>query len=66
MDIDADVILNGVPDRDVGLQIFEELIAVAGGKKTKSEAQGLGEEEFVPLLFTTRPASTAALRSSTR
>ena len=48
MDIDAGVILNGVPVRDVGLQIFEELIAVAGGKKTKSEAQGLGEQEFAP------------------
>jgi altronate hydrolase len=48
MDIDAGVIMNGVPVRDVGLQIFEELIAVAGGKKTKSEAQGLGEQEFAP------------------
>jgi altronate hydrolase len=48
MDIDAGVILNGVPVRDVGLQIFEELIAVAGGKQTKSEAQGLGEQEFAP------------------
>jgi altronate hydrolase len=42
------VILNGVLVRDVGLQIFEELIAVAGGKKTKSEAQSLGEQEFAP------------------
>jgi hypothetical protein len=48
MDIDAGVILNGVPVRDVGVQIFEELFAVAGGKKTKSEAQGLGEQEFAP------------------
>ena len=51
MDIDAGVILNGVPIEDVGLQIFEELIAVAGGKKTKSEAQGLGEAEFAPWLL---------------
>jgi altronate hydrolase len=48
MDIDAGVILNGVPIPDVGAQIFEELIAAAGGKKTKSEAQGLGEAEFAP------------------
>jgi altronate hydrolase len=48
MDLDAGVILNGVPIETVGLQIFEELIAVAGGKKTKSEAQGLGDHEFAP------------------
>jgi altronate hydrolase len=48
MDLDAGVILDGVPVRDVGLQIFEELIAVAGGKRTKSEQQGLGDETFAP------------------
>jgi altronate hydrolase len=48
MDLDAGVILNGVSIEDVGMQIFEELIAVAGGKKTKSEAQGLGDHEFAP------------------
>jgi altronate hydrolase len=51
MDIDAGVILNGVSIRDVGLQIFEELIAVAGGKRTKSEAQGLGDETFAPWML---------------
>lgn len=51
MDIDAGVILNGVSIADVGHQIFEELIAVAGGKKTKSEAQGLGETEFAPWML---------------
>lgn len=48
MDVDAGVILNGVPVAEVGRQIFEELIAVAGGKKTKSEAQGLGDNTFTP------------------
>jgi altronate hydrolase len=48
MDLDAGVILNGVPIETVGLQMFEELIAVAGGKKTKSEEQGLGDHEFAP------------------
>lgn len=48
MDIDAGVILNGVPIADVGMQIFEELIAVAGGKRTKSELQDIGEAEFAP------------------
>jgi altronate hydrolase len=48
MDLDAGVILDGVPIEDVGRQIFEELIAVASGKKTKSEEQGLGDQEFAP------------------
>lgn len=51
MDLDAGVILNGVPIADVGRQIFEELVAVAGGKQTKSEAQGFGENEFAPWLL---------------
>jgi len=48
MDIDAGVILSGASIADVGLQIFEALVAMAGGQKSKSEAQGLGEEEFAP------------------
>ena len=32
MDLDAGVILNGVSVEDVGLQIFDELVAVASGK----------------------------------
>ena len=32
----------------VGRQIFEEVLAVASGKKTKSELAGVGEEEFAP------------------
>lgn len=48
MDVDAGVILSGVPVADVGMRIFEELIAVASGKKTKSEAQGLGDNTFAP------------------
>ncbi len=51
MDIDAGVVLSGVSIHDLGLQIFEELIAVAGGKKTLSEQQGLGEAEFAPWLL---------------
>jgi altronate hydrolase len=48
MDINAGVILDGVPVAEVGRQIFEEIIAVAGGNKTKSELNGVGEEEFAP------------------
>lgn len=48
MDINAGVILEGRTVEEVGRQIFEELLAVASGRPTKSEAQGVGEEEFVP------------------
>jgi altronate hydrolase len=48
MDIDAGVILDGTPVEVVGRQVFEEILAVAGGKKTKSEINGVGEEEFAP------------------
>lgn len=48
MDINAGVILDGVPIEVVAEQIFEEIIAVASGKKTKSELTGVGEEEFAP------------------
>ncbi len=48
MDINAGVILDGIPVEEVGRQIFEEILAVASGKKTKSELAGVGEEEFAP------------------
>jgi altronate hydrolase len=48
MDIDAGVILNGVTVEEVGRRIFEEVLAVASGQKTKSELSGVGEEEFAP------------------
>ncbi|HTU16835.1 MAG TPA: altronate dehydratase family protein [Gemmataceae bacterium] len=48
MDINAGVILDGTPVEEVGRQIFEEILAAAGGKKTKSEINGVGEEEFAP------------------
>jgi altronate hydrolase len=48
MDIDAGVILAGTPVEVVGKQIFEEILAVASGKQTKSEINGVGEEEFAP------------------
>jgi altronate hydrolase len=48
MDINAGVILSGTPVEAVGKQIYEEILAVASGKKTKSEASGVGEEEFAP------------------
>jgi altronate hydrolase len=48
MDIDCGVILGGTSVADLGARIFAELIAVASGKPTKSEAQDFGDEEFVP------------------
>src|SRR5712692_7515248 len=48
MDINAGVILEGTAVEEVGRQIFEEIVAVASGKKTKSELSGVGEEEFAP------------------
>ena len=48
MDINAGRILDGVPVEEVGHEIFEKIIAVAGGEKTKSEQQGIGDEEFCP------------------
>ncbi len=51
MDINAGKILDGVSLEEVGREIFEEVIAVASGKKTKSEAQGIGDEEFYPWTY---------------
>src|SRR5262249_10888586 len=48
MDINAGVILEGTPVEAVGRQIFEEILAGASGKKTKSEQSGVGEEEVAP------------------
>ncbi len=48
MDINAGVILAGTPVAEVGRHIFEQILAVASGKKTKSELHGVGEEEFAP------------------
>ena len=51
MDINCGVILEGTPLPEVGRQVFEEVVAVASGQKTKSEAQGIGEEEFAPWII---------------
>jgi altronate hydrolase len=48
MDINAGAVLEGTPVEKVGQQIFEEILEVASGKKTKSEISGVGEEEFAP------------------
>jgi altronate hydrolase len=48
MDVNAGRILEGAPVEEVGREIFEKIIAVAGGEQSKSEAQGIGDEEFCP------------------
>ncbi len=48
MDFDAGPILQGAAIDAVGQQLFEEILAVASGKKTKSELLGLGDDEFAP------------------
>ena len=44
----GDIIDDGVSIPDKGRQILEEVVAVASGKASKSEALGLGDNEFVP------------------
>ena len=49
MDLNAGTILDGTETvEQVGRRIFEKIIAVAGGEKTKSELAGIGDEEFAP------------------
>ncbi|MGC8667288.1 MAG: UxaA family hydrolase [Chthonomonadales bacterium] len=48
MDLDAGAVLHGLTLKDMGRLIFDELVAVASGRQTKSEAQGLGDYEFTP------------------
>ncbi len=48
MDINAGKVLEGTSLESVGKEIFESILAVASGQKTKSEINGVGEEEFAP------------------
>jgi altronate hydrolase len=48
MDINCGDILDGTSLEDKGEEIFREILAVASGKKSKSEALGYGDNEFVP------------------
>ncbi|MEX2141220.1 MAG: altronate dehydratase family protein [Pirellulales bacterium] len=52
MDINAGEILShGRSVEEVGREIFEEILAVASGKRSKSEKLGLGEQEFQPWIL---------------
>jgi altronate hydrolase len=49
MDINCgDIVSRGVPIQAKGREILDMVLRVASGEKTKSEALGLGDNEFVP------------------
>lgn len=49
MDVDAgDILTKGASVEEKGQEIYRRLLQVASGARTKSEAQGLGDYEFVP------------------
>ena len=48
MDIDCGEVLDGVSIEDKGKEIFDALLKVASGARTKSEQLGYGDAEFVP------------------
>ncbi|HRL11612.1 MAG TPA: altronate dehydratase family protein [Aggregatilineales bacterium] len=48
MDFDAGQILDGRDMGEVSGELLKEIISVASGKRTRSEAQGIGEDEFIP------------------
>ena len=51
MDLDAGRVLDGMSLDELGVEIFDEVIAVASGKRTKSELAGVGAEEFNPWIL---------------
>jgi len=48
MDLNAGTILEGESVESVGRRLFDLIVETASGVKTKSEQQGVGEEEFAP------------------
>ena len=49
MDVNAGVVVDGTASvAEVGQQVFDRLLRVASGEKSKSEALGFGDDEFSP------------------
>ena len=48
MDINGGDVLDGKSLEDKGQEIFDKILAVASGEKSKSEQLGYGDNEFVP------------------
>ena len=51
MDINAGKMLDGISLEAMGAEIFEHILRTASGEHTKSEADGIGEEEFNPWIL---------------
>jgi altronate hydrolase len=48
MDINTGDVLDGVTLEDKGQEIFDLVLRIASGERTKSEVMGYGDVEFVP------------------
>jgi altronate hydrolase len=48
MDINCGDVIEGVSLETKGEEIFQKILSVASGEKTKSEDLGYGENEYVP------------------
>ena len=48
MDVNCGDILEGVPIEEKGREIFEKILKVASGERSKSELLGYGDAEFLP------------------
>lgn len=48
MDVDCGAILEGASVEETGRRILDELLAIASGKRTRSEELGFGDDEFIP------------------
>jgi len=49
LDLNAGTVLDGTETvEEAGRRIFEKILAVAGGERTKAELAGIGDEEYAP------------------
>ena len=49
MDVNCGPVIDGaISVEEMGQTIFEQMLRYASGEKTKSEREGMGENEFVP------------------
>ncbi|KKL71477.1 hypothetical protein LCGC14_2094500, partial [marine sediment metagenome] len=52
MDVNCGLLMDGEETmEEIGRRIFSFILETASGKKTKSEAYGIGDHEFVPWLM---------------
>jgi altronate hydrolase len=51
MDINAGRVLDGISLDELGAEVFEKILAVASGERSKSELAGVGEEEYNPWIL---------------